>query len=99
MALMGQVASQVLQRMQISGSMRCWRANLLEGSALTRTPRSVEANVFEIGRLAVDADRGGGNPVRELARFDHSAHERSDERAIVGRRQPLVFARLPLGRR
>ena len=47
-----------------------------------------EPHVLEVDRLLVDAHRRRRDPVRELARLDDAAHERGDERAVLGGRQP-----------
>src|SRR5882757_9369599 len=111
MALTGQVASQVLQRMQISGSIRCCTAySALAEAAMLVSPwvvpgaiaarpwvrASVEAYVLEVHRLPVDADGRGRDPAGELARLDHPAHQRGDKGAVSLARQPVRQVGLPL---
>src|SRR4051794_12703800 len=95
---MGQVSSQVLQRIQISGSMRCCRSTstLWISAVAVSLMSSGKAHVLEIERLIVDAARGGRDPVREPARLDHATHERCNERAILVAGEPAIHAGLPL---
>ena len=58
--------------------------------------RLVEADVFEVDRLAIDADYRRRNPVGKLARLDDASHQAGDELAIALRRQPFVDVFLPL---
>src|SRR5690242_6070634 len=56
----------------------------------------VEADVFEIQRLVVDATQRRGNPVCEFSRLGHTAsHERLHELIVFRARQPLEFVLFP----
>src|SRR5713226_4858865 len=58
---------------------------------------SVEAHVFEVERLAVDAFHRRSNPVGEFAELrDAAAHERLHVGIVLGTREPLEFMSLPL---
>src|SRR6185369_7520596 len=90
--------------MQISGSIRCClistasaatAVSIVEVCAKAGTV-SAEADVLEIDRLAIDADRGRRDPAGELAGLDDAAHQRADERAVGRARQPFGLVRLPL---
>src|SRR5262245_54046834 len=82
--------------MQISGSMRCWRATTtLSGAA--DMARSAEAHVFEVRRLLVDARDRRRDPVRVLARLGDAAHQRLHELSIALRWQPVARAGGPFG--
>src|SRR6218665_2033296 len=94
MALTGHVASQVLQRMQISGSIKCCLMTC--AMAAGSMAGSAETHVLEVHRLPVDADRRPRNPARESAGLDHAAHQRCHEGQVLRRGQPLRLARLPL---
>ena len=59
---------------------------------------SVEAHVFEIEGLVVDAACRRRNPVGKLARLGDTSHERCHEGAIGCARQPAVDVRVPLFR-
>src|SRR3546814_13004063 len=95
MASIGQVSSQVLQRMQTSGSIRCCLTTWAGCDAVIAVVL-IETHVLEIDRLTVDADHGRCNPVGKLARLDHAPHQGCDKTPVLGRRPPVVFVRLPL---
>src|SRR6218665_4101110 len=94
MALTGHVASQVLQRMQISGSIKCCLMTC--AMAAWSITGSAETHVLEVHRLPVDADRRRGNPARESAGLDHAAHQECHEGQVLGPGQPLMVDCLPL---
>src|SRR5438105_4806694 len=58
---------------------------------------SVETYVLEVHGLAVDAHHRRRNPVRELARLNHTAHQAGDEGAVFAAREPLVLLAGPFG--
>ena len=45
---------------------------------------SVKSDVFKVNRHAFDASNRRCDPVGELARLDHPAHQRLNKRMIVG---------------
>jgi hypothetical protein len=60
----GQVSSQVLHRMQISGSMRCCFFGAAVAVAVLISLRDL--HIFEVARLVVDADLGRRDPAANL---------------------------------
>src|SRR5256885_11007071 len=75
------------------------RSTLFPYTTLFRSPcwrgASVEAHVFKIHGLAVDAHDRRRDPARELARPHAAAHERGDEGAGGVRGQPFALAHAP----
>src|ERR1700735_408774 len=96
----GHVSSQVLQRIHISGSMRCCLINSWVGAFMSFNPvqsRRFDLDVFEIAGLVVDAHLRRRDPVRELARFADRLHQRGDEVAVVDRGQIVALYLRPFG--
>src|ERR1700686_1276222 len=87
--------------MEILGSMRCCRSTCTGGpvpliSRSSPTLRSIEADVLKVQRMVIYAACGRSDPVGELARLHHATHQRRNERAVGGPRQPAIDARCPL---
>src|SRR5262245_11182005 len=55
-----------------------------------------QLHVLELHRLAVDAARRRRDPPGKLPRLHHRLHQTRHERVVVGRRQPLAMASIPL---
>src|SRR5271163_4637193 len=67
-----------------------------ETAATGCLPALVEADVFEIQRLAVDAADRRGNPVREFAEFGYAAGHQGLDIFVVGWAwEPFEFVLLP----
>src|SRR5580704_2224324 len=58
---------------------------------------SIKSDVFKVNRHAFDASNRWRDPVGELARLHHPAHERLNKRMIVGARNPIVHPAVPGG--
>src|ERR1700682_3449252 len=87
--------------MKISGSMRCCRSTCTVGpvpliSLSSTTLRSIEADVLKVQRMVIYAACGRSDPVGEPSRLRHATHQRRNELAVAGTRQPAVDARCPL---
>src|SRR6185437_800817 len=97
MASTGQVSSQVLQRMQMTGSIKCCRRTACAMLLMISLPperrpvasASVETDVLDVQRLLVDARQRCCDPAGIAARFRHAAHQRGDEGAIRSGGHPL----------
>src|SRR5712691_2663962 len=59
-------------------------------------PGSAEANVLEVARLAVDAARRRGDPVRHLPPLGHRLHQATHVGRVLLGGQPVAMARVPL---
>src|SRR5215204_2606493 len=70
--------------------------NLRASVSLWLTTCSLQPDVLELERLALDAGGGRGDPVGDLARLRHGVHETPDVLSICERREPSVPARLEL---
>src|SRR5262249_19021599 len=96
--------------MQISGSIRCCLTRAVTEFVLSLKPggrspahsgrtrrisRHVQFHVFEVTRLVVDADFRRSDPTRELARLPDGLHERANEIAVFGIRQPFAATSRP----
>src|SRR5262249_4308337 len=57
---------------------------------------SVEPDVLVLERKPLDPAGGPGEPVRDLAGLAYSTLQGGDERLVLGRRQPLPLAAVPL---
>src|SRR5689334_2173196 len=55
-----------------------------------------QLDVLELHRLAIDPARRRGDPAGELAGLGHRRHQRGHVGLVVGRRQPLGLAGIPL---
>src|SRR3954447_17137422 len=97
MACTGQIDSHVLQRMQISGSIRYCLMIAMPAAMSMAVSESVEPHVFEVDGLAVDTHDRRRDPPGELAGLDHAAHQRTHEGAVVLGGQPLALFRVPFG--
>src|SRR5258708_20230424 len=63
----------------------------------TQQPSRLDLHIFEIAGLVVDADLGRRDPGGELAGLGDRLHQRGDEVAVVGRRQPFALSLVPGG--
>src|SRR5918997_7230989 len=68
----------------------------MRGPPSVQWPRPLEPDVLELEGLALDAGRGRGDPVGDLAGLGDGLHDALQVLAVAGAREPFGAARLEL---